>query len=149
MSIALLEDIERHPECFDLQRPVLAEELEALEVEIDFPLPDSYRSVLQTRGQGILFDNESLLGVHEIDDGLGDLVSVNRELRDRQGADPALIVFHLGSGGLHAFDTAGHGEPIVVALDEETLQRGEIYESFEDWYVDYLRPAYASVLELE
>ena len=37
----------------------------------------------------------------------------------------------------------------VVALDEDTLDRGEVYESFDAWYQERMRPEYEDILGLE
>ena len=60
------------------------------------------------------------------------------------------IVFHIGLNGLHAFDTDTPGpEHEVVGLHEDTLERGELYEGFEDWYLACIREEYESLLDLE
>ena len=37
----------------------------------------------------------------------------------------------------------------VVALDEDTLARGEVYAGFDDWYEECIRAEYASLLGLD
>ena len=111
---------------------------------------DTLCEVLTAIGQGSFFDNETLLGVHEADDGAGDLERVNREMREKQGLPASLVVFHLGFGGVHAFDTDGAGPEFeVVALDEDSLARGEVYTGFDEWYEECIRVEYASLLGLE
>ena len=146
----LVADVDRNPELFELRIPVSEAELDDVEEELGGRLPPSYRAVLRRFGQGLMYDSESLLGVHEIDEGLGDLVEVNRRLREDQGLAPQLLVFHLGSGGLHAFDTQTAGpEHGVVALDEDTLERGRTFDDFDSWYVEFLREQYAQLLDLD
>ena len=150
MSSALIHDAEQHPELFDFKLPSTPPEIEALEHQLRVKLPPSYGDVLQALGQGSFFDNETLLGVHEADEGTGDIADINRQLHEKQGLAPELIVFHLGRHALHAFDTETTGpEYQVVELNEDTLARGEIYDGFEAWYEENIRIEYASILGLE
>ena len=105
MSTALISDAHEYPHLFDFRLPASRSEIAAIEHLLGAKLPPTFCEVLETLGQGAFFDGESLLGVHEADDGTGDIEQVNRELRDKQGLPPSLVVFHLGTGGLHAFDT--------------------------------------------
>jgi hypothetical protein len=146
----LVEDSEARPDLFAFRLPNSPSEIAALESRIHARLPPSYRDVLETIGQGSFFDNETLLGVHEAEEGVGDLEQVNRELHLKQGLPENLIVFHIGLNGMHAFDTETPGpEHEVVALHEDTLARGEVYEGFEDWYLACIREEYESLLDLE
>ena len=146
---SLLQDIEEHPDLFDIAHPVISDEIERIEAELGAELPPSSREILERHGQGTFFDNESLLGVHQPDEGLGELLGVNQELRIVQNMPDHFLVFHLGTGGLHAFDLRTRGpEYGVIALDEETLEPGESFDNLETWYREHIRRVYAEVLGL-
>ena len=148
MSDLLASDIENNPESFDFTRPALRSEIESLEAELGASLPDSFTEILCRFGQGVFLDNESLLGVNETEPGLGDLVSVNLELRSTQNLPTGLIVFHLGIGGMHAFDSrASITECPIVCLDEDTLEPGETYATFDEWYTECIRTEYSMLLD--
>lgn len=150
MSDLLLQDAEDYPDSFDLKRPALRSEIESVEEQLGESLPPSFCDILTQLGQGIFFDNESLLGVHEVEHGHGDLLSINHDLRAKQGLPEYFLVFHLGTGGLHAFDTRTRGPEFeVVALDEDTLAPGQTYAGFDEWYLEVMREEYSNLVDLE
>jgi hypothetical protein len=150
VSNPFIRDAQAHPDLFDLRLPATPSEIAALEGSIRAKLPAAFAEVLEVLGQGSFFDSETLLGVHEADEGVGDLEQVNRELHDKQGLDDSLIVFHIGTHGLHAFDTqSGGAEHEVVTLDGDTLVRGAVYDGFEAWYEERIRPEYKDLLGLD
>ena len=146
----MVRDAEEHPDLFDLKLPCSPPEVAALEHQLKAKLPTAYREVLERLGQGSFFDNETLLGVHETEEGVGGLLEVNHELHEKQGLDPRYVVFHIGTGGLHAFDTESAGPDYeVVALDEDSLQESDRFETFEAWYTAGVRAHYEGILELD
>jgi hypothetical protein len=144
MILQLKKDMSIRPDLFDLTGSIDNQTVDAY-LEQESRLPPELLHMWREVGGGELFETETLLspaGSSVLGD---DIVSVNT-FHHRRGLSTQYIVFHVGVGGLTAYDKK---EDVICQLDSERYDIIATFPSLDVWYSEVLHGEYARRYGLE
>lgn len=137
----LTHDMSVRPDLFQMDGGVDKQALDSWAMQRKLDLPRELLDVWQEVGGGELFETETILcplAPAQLGD---DLDSVNGYHR-RRGMPERYVVFHVGMGGLSAYDQRGRS---FCQLDDGAQYRTTArFVSLSTWYSGVLRQEYAT-----
>jgi len=139
MKTLLHADWKKQPELFRFPGAIPKEKMDAWLKKRNLSVPQDLKDFWCETGGGELFETETILSPFGRRD-LGDDVDSINQFHRQKGMPADWLVFHTGLGGLSVIELSS-GK--YASVHEGTYEVHQKFETFADWYDNFIRREYA------